>query len=94
MSWSWATIVGLLVLGVVGTGVAYVLWFWLLGRTSLVHPRAALFLVPVVSVVTGIAAGDRSAAAELAGRVVPLAGLGIVSVRGAVTRSADARHTA
>lgn len=94
LSWSWATIVGLLVLGVLGTGVAYVLWFWLLGRTSLVHLGAALFLVPVVGVVTGIAVGDRPAVAELVGIVVLLVGIGIVSVGGAVKRSADARQTA
>lgn len=94
LSWSGATIAGLLVLGVLGTGVAYVLWFWLLGRASLVHLGAALFLVPVVGVVSGIAVGDRPAAVELVGIVVLLVGIGIVSVGGAVTRSADARQTA
>lgn len=94
LSWSGATIAGLLVLGVLGTGVAYVLWFWLLGRTSLVRLGAALFLVPAVGVVSGIAVGDRPAAAELVGIVVLLVGIGIVSVGGAVTRSADTRPTA
>lgn len=85
LSWSWATIAGLLVLGVLGTGVAYVLWFWLLGRTSMVHLGAALTLVPVVGVVSGIVVGDRPPAAELAGIVVMLVGIGIVSVGSAVT---------
>ena len=35
ISWSPATVAGLLVLGVIGTGFAYVAWFWLLGRTLL-----------------------------------------------------------
>ena len=94
LSWSWATIVGLLILGVLGTGIAYVLWFWLLRRTSMVRLGAALFLVPVVGVVSGIAVGDRPAAAELGGIVVLLVGIGIVSVGGVVTRPADTRQTA
>ena len=94
LSWSWATIVGLLVLGVLGTGVAYVLWFWLLSHTSLVRLGAALFLVPAVGVVSGILVGDRPAVAELAGIAVLLVGIGIVSVGGAVTRSASAPRTA
>ena len=94
LSWSGATIAGLLVLGVLGTGVAYVLWFWLLGRTSLVRLGAALFLVPVVGVVSGIAVGDRPAAAELVGIVVLLLGIGIVSVGGAVTPPVGARQMA
>ncbi len=94
LSWSWATIAGLLILGVLGTGVAYVVWFWLLGHTSLLHLGAALFLVPVVGVVSGIAVGDRPAAAELVGIVVLLAGIGIVSFGGAVTRPTGARPTA
>ena len=63
-----------------------------LGRASLVHLGASLFLVPVVGVLTGIAVGDRPAAAELVGMVVLLAGIGIVSVGDAVTRSARARQ--
>ena len=49
----------LVVLGVLGTGLAYVAWFWLLGRLSLVVLGSALFLVPVTGVAVAIAVGDR-----------------------------------
>jgi drug/metabolite transporter (DMT)-like permease len=81
--WSAAIISGLLVLGVLGTGLAYIAWFWLLARVSLVRLGAALFLVPVTGVITAVFAGDRPAPVELAGIVAVLAGLGIVSVGGA-----------
>lgn len=55
LSWSLAMLPGLLVLGVLGTGFAYVTWFWLLDRISLVRLGTALFLVPV----TGIVAAAR-----------------------------------
>ena len=91
LSWSVGTIVGLLVLGVLGTGMAYVVWFGLVRRTSLVRLGAALFLVPVVGGVSGIAVGDRPTAAELVGIVALLGGIGIVSVGGVVTRAAHPR---
>ena len=94
VSWSPAAIVGLLVLGVLGTGVAYVIWFWLLGQTSLVRLGAALFLVPVVGVVSGIATGDRPAAAEMVGIVVLLVGIGVVSLGGVAMRSSEAEQGA
>lgn len=81
LSWSPASLGGLLVLGVLGTGVAYVVWFWLLGRTSLVQLGTALFLIPVVGVVAGIVTGDRPAPVELAGIVSVLAGIGVVALR-------------
>ena len=81
-NWPPATLVGLLILGVVGTGVAYVVWFWLLDRVSLVRLGTALFLVPVVGVVAGIVTGDRPGPAALAGIAAVLAGIGIVLLGG------------
>ncbi|NJD29540.1 MAG: hypothetical protein FIA92_14765 [Chloroflexi bacterium] len=79
LSWSPATIIGLFVLGVLGTGIAYVVWFWLLKQVSLVGLGAALFLVPVVGVVSGVLTGNRPQPIELAGIVAILAGIGLVS---------------
>lgn len=70
---------GLLVLGVAGTGLAYLGWFWLLGRLSLVRLGAALFLVPVVGVVAAVALGERPAPVELAGMTLAVAGVGLVA---------------
>ena len=94
LSWSPGMLFGLPVLGVLGTGVAYVVWFSLLGRTSLVHLGTALFLVPVFGVVAGIVTGDRPAPIELAGIVAVLVGMAIVSVRGTSTPSSEARRIA
>ena len=94
LSWSPGMLFGLLVLGVLGTGVAYVVWFSLLGRASLVHLGTTLFLVPVVGVVAGIVAGDRPAPVELAGIVAVLVGMAIVSVRGASSPTSEVRRIA
>ncbi len=80
LAWSLSSVASLLVLGVVGTGVAYVVWFWLLGRSRLSQLGAALFLIPVVGVVAGILVGDRPAPAELAGILIVLAGIGLTSM--------------
>lgn len=88
VAWSPAMVSGLLVLGVVGTGLAYAAWFWLLDRVSLVHLGAALFLVPVVGIVAAIVAGERPGPAELSGIAAMLVGTGIVSVNGATAPAA------
>ena len=94
LSWAPGVLIGLLILGVLGTGIAYVAWFWLLGRTSFVNLGTALFLVPVVGVVAGIVTGDRPAPVELGGIVAVLVGMAIVSVRGTSTPSSAARRIA
>lgn len=76
--WSPALLSGLVVLGVLGTGVAYVVWFWLLTRLSLVSLGTSLYLIPVTGVVAAILAGDRPAPIELVGIAVVLAGIGLV----------------
>lgn len=77
--WSPSLLPGLLVLGVLGTGIAYVAWFWLLSRMSLVRLGTILYLIPVTGVVVAILAGDRPAPIELAGMAVVLAGIGLVA---------------
>ena len=87
VSWSPAVLAGLIVLGVGGTGFAYVAWFGLLGRTSLVRLGGALFLVPVVGIVAAISTGDRPAPVELVGIAAMLVGIGFVSVSGATLQA-------
>jgi probable blue pigment (indigoidine) exporter len=89
VDWSPAVLSGLIVLGVVGTGLAYVAWFELLGRTSLVRLGGALFLVPVVGIVAAIGTGDRPGPVELVGITAMLVGIGFVSVSGASSRAAQ-----
>jgi drug/metabolite transporter (DMT)-like permease len=82
-TWSPAVMAGLLVLGVLGTGVAYVAWFWLLGRVSLVQLGTVLVLVPVTGIAAALVSGDRLGPVELAGIAVMLVGIGIVTLGGA-----------
>lgn len=77
--WSPALVSGLLVLGIVGTGIAYVVWFWLLSRVSLLRLGTILYLVPVTGVVVAIVVGDRPAPIAFAGMAVVLAGIGLVA---------------
>ena len=92
VSWSSATLVGLFVLGVLGTGVAYVVWFWLVGRISLVRLGTALFLVPVVGVAAGIMTGDRPAPVELVGIAAVLVGIAAVAPVGTTTEVSGPRR--
>jgi len=80
LHWSLATVVSLLILGVAGTGLAYVGWFWLVDRVSFVRLGSALFLVPVTGVVAAIVTGARPAPLELVGIAVVLIGIAIASL--------------
>jgi drug/metabolite transporter (DMT)-like permease len=80
LRWSPATLIGLLVLGALGTGLAYVAWFWLLDRVPLVQLGAALFFVPVAGVAAAVVSGDRPAPAALVGIAAVLGGIGIASL--------------
>lgn len=82
VSWSAGAVLGLLVLGILGTGVAYVAWFWALPRMTLAGLGGALFLVPVVGFAGGVLTGDRPSAAELLGAAVLLLGIGLASASG------------
>jgi len=82
LAWPVGTVISLLVLGVLGTGVAYVAWFWLISRVSLVSLSTALFLVPAVGVVASIASGERPAPLELAGMATLFVGIAAVSLGG------------
>lgn len=88
LTWSPATVVGMLFLGIVGTGLAYIAWFWLLDRVSLVRLGAALFLVPVTGVVVAIMTGDRPTPIVIVGIAALIAGIGIVSL-GASSEPSD-----
>jgi probable blue pigment (indigoidine) exporter len=82
LAWPVGTLISLLVLGVLGTGVAYVAWFWLISRVSLVSLSTALFLVPAVGVVASIASGERPAPLELAGMAALFVGIATVALGG------------
>lgn len=89
VTWSPASVAGLFVLGVLGTGLAYVSWFWLLDRVPMVRLGVTLFLVPVAGVVASIATGDRPAPVELTGIAAVLLGLAIVLVGGRAAKRTE-----
>lgn len=79
-SFSWVPVLAILALGIVGTGIAFVMMGTLAGRVG--GPRASFvtYLVPVVAVVLGVAILDD--------HVTPLALVGVVLViAGAVAAS-------
>lgn len=79
--WSVGLVVSLAVLGVVGTGFAYVVWFSLIKYVGMVVLGGALLLVPVVGVVGGYLTGERPTMAASIGALVTLIGMGLVTWR-------------
>jgi drug/metabolite transporter (DMT)-like permease len=59
-------------LGVVGTAIAYSIWFWLLDRHGAVRLSAYVFLVPVVALVASVLVFEET--------IDPIEGVGIVFV--------------
>lgn len=61
-------VVTVLWLGVLGTAVAYMIWYWLLGRTRAATLSAYVFLVPVVALTaSAVFFGERLAPLQLLG---------------------------
>lgn len=79
-SWSWASGLALLPLGVLSSGLAFVALATLLGRTGADRGTIATYLVPVVAILLGVALRDE-AIADLAGigTVLVLAGSWLAS---------------
>lgn len=78
-SWGWTTLGSVVVLGVVGTGVAYAVWFRLARVVPLARLGPMLYLVPVVGFAAGLVVGNRPAQIELLGMAGLLAGIVITS---------------
>jgi len=77
-------------LGVLGTAVAYSIWFYLLGRTRAATLSAYLFLVPVVALAaSAMIFHERLTVVQLAGVVLVLAS--IYGIARAPTRPGDRR---
>ena len=71
-SFAWLPLVAVLALGVVGTGLAFVIMGRLVGRVGSTRASFAIYLVPVVALIMGVAIrGDE---------VAPIAVMGIAAV--------------
>jgi drug/metabolite transporter (DMT)-like permease len=80
IAWSPAMVAGTLLLGVLGTGVGYAAWFWLLDRMPLAKLGGMLFVAPIVGVTSGILLGDRPGPVAMLGIVALLLGIALVSL--------------
>ena len=71
-SWQWSAALAMVPLGVLGTGLAFVLMATLIGRVGAPRGAIAIYFVPIVAVVLGVVFLDES--------VAPIAYLGVVLV--------------
>lgn len=81
-NWSFAVLAPVVLLGVVGTGFAYWIMATLVGRVGSVRASFITYLIPVVSLVLGVAIrSDRVAGLALVGAVLITAGAFLASRR-------------
>ncbi len=84
---SWVSLASVIVLGAVGTGLAFVLMGRLVGRVGATRAAFAIYLVPVVAMVLGVLLHDEDVAA------IGVVGIAMV-IAGAVLASRPDRPTA
>jgi drug/metabolite transporter (DMT)-like permease len=81
-SWAWPSVLAMVPLGVLGTGVAFVLMTTLVGRVGGPRGAVATYFIPVVAIVLGVLLlGERVAPAALAGTALVVAGAWLTSRR-------------
>lgn len=81
-SWSWSSALAMLPLGVLGTGVAFVLMATLVGRVGATRGSVSIYFVPVVAIALGVLLlGERITVPALAGTALVLAGAWLASRR-------------
>lgn len=79
-SWSWTSGLAMLPLGVLGTGVAYVLMTTLVGRAGATRGSIAVYFIPVVAAALGVGIlGEPLPLSSLAGTGLILAGAWLTS---------------
>jgi drug/metabolite transporter (DMT)-like permease len=81
-SFSWPSVLAMVPLGVLGTGVAFVLMTTLVGRVGGPRGAVATYFIPVVAIALGVLfLGERVAPAALAGTALVVAGAWLTSRR-------------
>lgn len=79
-SWAWGPAVAMLPLGVLSTGVAFVLMTTLVGRVGGPRGSVAIYFVPVVAILLGaVLLGERIAPIGMFGTALVLLGAGLAS---------------
>lgn len=59
-SWQWSSALALLVLGVLGTGIAFVAMANLAGRAGATRASVAIYFIPIVAIVLGVVFRDET----------------------------------
>lgn len=81
-TWAWSSALAIVPLGVLGTGLAFVLMATLVGRVGGPRGSISIYFVPVVAIILGVAArGDNIEPAAIAGTALVLFGAWIASRR-------------
>ena len=81
-SFAWPSVLAMVPLGVLGTGVAFVLMTTLVGRVGGPRGAVATYFIPVVAIVLGVLLlGERVAPAALAGTALVVGGAWLTSRR-------------
>jgi drug/metabolite transporter (DMT)-like permease len=80
--WAWPSALAMIPLGVLGTGLAFVLMATLVGRVGGPRGSIAIYFVPVVAIILGVVVrGDNIEPAAIAGTALVLLGAWIASRR-------------
>lgn len=89
--WAWPSALAMIPLGVLGTGLAFVLMTTLVGRVGASRGSVAIYFVPVVAILLGVGLlGERLAPSAVIGTGLVLLGAWITSRRENVRRGAEA----
>lgn len=80
----WALVLGL---GVLGTGLAYLIYYYMVQKLGAVGASGATYLPAVVAVVIGAAVGEAIGLVEIAALVLILGGVALIQWGGARARS-------
>jgi len=79
-SFAWSSLLAVVALGVIGTGIAFIWFTTLIGRVGPARAAVAIYVVPVVAIALGAAFNDeRVHAAALLGTAMVLAGAYLTS---------------
>jgi len=85
----WRSVAAVIVLGVLGSGLAYLVFFRLLANISPTRTVAVTYLLPIWGLFWGFVAGEEIRWTALAGVAVVLAGLVLMNLRAQPNKTAE-----